>query len=46
VVSVLFGEIRPVPPAPTPHASIAGWVLLAVILALVVAGGMVLSSRR
>ncbi len=43
---MLFAEIRPVAPAPTPHGSILGWVVLAIVLAVIVAGGMVLSSRR
>jgi hypothetical protein len=29
-----------------PHASIEGWVLLAVVLAIVIASAMVLTSRR
>ena len=41
-----FAEIHPVPPAVTPDGSLAGWILLAVLLALVVAGGLVLASRR
>ena len=43
---MLFAGLRPVAPAVTPHTSLAGWVVFAVILALVVAGGLVLSSRR
>ena len=39
---MLFGEIRPVPPAPTPHASIVGWVLLAVVLL----GLLIMVTRR
>jgi hypothetical protein len=41
-----FATIRPAPAAP-PTASPIGWWLVAVaVLALIVAGGVVLSSRR
>jgi hypothetical protein len=43
---VLPAELRPVAPAVTPDGSLAGWVVLAVLLALVVFGGIVLASRR
>jgi hypothetical protein len=43
---VLIASIHPAPPAQTPHSSVELWLLLAVVLLLVVAGGMVLTSRR
>jgi len=43
---VLFESVYPVAPATPPHGSITGWVLLAIVLAVVVAGGVVLTSRR
>jgi len=43
---VLFDSFRPVAPATPPHGSIIGWVLLAIVLAVVVTGGVVLTSRR
>jgi hypothetical protein len=43
---VLFDGLRPVAPAAPPHGSVTGWVLLAIVLAVVVAGGVVLTSRR
>jgi hypothetical protein len=46
VAAVLVGSVHPVAPAAPPHGSIMGWVLFAVILAVIVAGGVVLSSRR
>ena len=39
-------EVYPVPPAVTPDGSLVGWVVLAVLLAIVVAGGLVVASRR
>jgi hypothetical protein len=46
VAAVLFDSLHPVAPATPPHPSITGWILFAVILAVIVAGGVVLSSRR
>ena len=43
---MLFDSVYPVAPATPPHGSITGWVLLAIVLAVVVAGGVVLTSRR
>jgi hypothetical protein len=43
---VLLAELRPVAPAPVPHGSVAGWALAAIVLALVVACGVFLTSRR
>jgi hypothetical protein len=43
---VLFDGLYPVAPASPPHGSIAGWVLLAIVLAVIVTGGVVLNSRR
>ena len=38
--------VYPVPPAPHPDGSLAGWIWLSVVLAIVLAGGMIVSSRR
>jgi hypothetical protein len=38
--------VRPVPPAPHPDGSLTGWIWLTVVLALVLAAGMIVSSRR
>jgi hypothetical protein len=43
---VLLADLHAVPPAPTPGGSIAGWILVAVVLGLIVAGGMFLTARR
>ena len=44
---VLFDQlVHPVPPAPHPDGSLAGWIWLSVVLAIVLAGGMIVSSRR
>jgi hypothetical protein len=41
-----FADIHPVPPADIPDASMLGWLLLALVLAVVVAAGVFLTSRR
>jgi hypothetical protein len=46
LAAVFLAALHPAAPAVTPHSSVVLWVLLAVVLALVVAGGMVLTSRR
>ena len=43
---MLLAGIHPVAPAHTPHSSVEAWVLLAIVLAVVVASGMFLTSRR
>ena len=43
---LLDSIIHPVAPAPVPDGSLSGWIWLGIVLALVLAGGMVLSSRR
>ena len=44
---VLFDQIvHPVPPAAQPDGSLSGWLWLAVALALVLASGMIVASRR
>ena len=41
------GDIHPVPPAHVPDGSVLGWLLLlAFVLAVVVAAGVFLTSRR
>lgn len=42
----LLANVYPLPSAPMPNGSIAGWIWLTVVLALVVACGVVLTSRR
>jgi hypothetical protein len=43
---VILADLHAVPPANTPGGSIAGWIFLAIVLAVVVAGGMFLTVRR
>jgi LPS O-antigen subunit length determinant protein (WzzB/FepE family) len=43
---VFLLTIHPAAPAPTPHSSVAAWVVLAIVLGVVLACGMVLTSRR
>jgi hypothetical protein len=42
----LFATIRPAPAAPPTASSILWWLVAVAVLALVVAAGVVLSSRR
>ena len=42
----LLANVYPLPSAPMPNGSIAGWIWLTVVLAVVVACGVVLTSRR
>ena len=41
-----LADIHPVPPAEIPDGSLVGWLLLALVLAVVVAAGVFLTSRR
>ena len=43
---MLTATVYPVPQAAVPTGSLTGWIWLLVVLALVVAGGVVLTSRR
>ena len=43
---MLFSALHPAAPANTPHASIAAWLVFAVVLGVVIASGLVLTSRR
>jgi hypothetical protein len=43
---LLAKGLHPAPPAPMPGSSLMGWIWLTVILAVIVAGGLVLASRR
>ena len=44
---MLFDQlVHPVPAAPHPDGSLAGWLWVAVALALLLAGGLIVSSRR
>ena len=39
-------ELRPAAPLPSPSASVLPWILAIIILAVVVASGVYLTSRR
>ena len=43
---LLLFQVHPAPPAPVPGGSIAGWIWVGVVLALIVVSGVVLASRR
>jgi len=43
---VLIADLHAVAPAPIPGGSIAGWIQLAVVLAVIVAGSVFLTARR
>jgi len=43
---VLFLTVHPLPEAVVPDGSVTGWIWLMIVLALIVAAGLVLSSRR
>jgi hypothetical protein len=43
---LLLLDIHPAPPAVQPDGSLSGWIWLTIALALLVAGGIVLTSRR
>ncbi len=43
---LLLATLHPLPPAEVPNGSIAGWIWLTVILAVIVAGGVFFSARR
>jgi hypothetical protein len=43
---VIVAGIHPLPPAPSPDGSLAGWIWLIVALLVVVVGGVVLASRH
>jgi hypothetical protein len=43
---VLLADLHAVAPAPVPHGSVTGWLAVAVLLAAVVAAGVVLTARR
>jgi hypothetical protein len=42
----VLADIHAVPPATAPDGSLGAWLWLIVALALLVAGGLVLASRR
>jgi hypothetical protein len=46
LISVSADGLHPVPVGPVPGGSIAGWIWLMVLLAVIVVAGVVLSSRR
>lgn len=41
-----IGDIHPVPPFDVPNGSVLWWLLIALVLAVVVAAGLFLTSRR
>jgi hypothetical protein len=43
---VLLLDLHPMPPAATHGSSLEGWIWFTVILAVIVASGLVLASRR
>ncbi len=43
---MLLARLRPAAPPDAPHSSIVAWVAFALVLAVVVLGGLVLASRR
>ena len=43
---MLIADLHAVPPANPAGDSIVGWILLAVVLAVIVAGSMFLTARR
>jgi hypothetical protein len=43
---VLVADLHAVAPAPVPGGSVAGWLLLAIVLGAVVAAGVFLTARR
>ena len=43
---MLLADLHAVAPAPVPEGSVAGWLLLAVVLAAVVAAGVFMTARR
>jgi hypothetical protein len=43
---VFIADLHAVAPAPIPGGSIAGWIQLAIVLALIVAGSVFLTARR
>jgi hypothetical protein len=42
----LLADLHPAPPAPLPDGSLVGWVWLMIVVAVLVAGAVVLGSRR
>jgi hypothetical protein len=42
----LLAELHPAAPAATPDGSVGGWLVLALVLAVIVASGVFLTSRR
>jgi hypothetical protein len=41
-----LADLHPLPPAAPPTSSLEGWVWFAIVLAVVVASGLVIASRR
>ena len=41
-----LADLHPMPPAVPPTSSLAGWIWFAVVLAVIVASGLVIASRR
>jgi hypothetical protein len=45
-VPLLLAEVHPAAPAPAPQGSVLPWLLAAAVLAVIVAGGVYLTSRH
>jgi hypothetical protein len=43
---VLIADLHASAPAPIPNGSVAGWLLLAIVVAAMLAAGVFLSARR
>jgi len=46
LVSLPLADLRPAAPASLPEGSILPWLVAAAVLAVIVVGGMYLTSRR
>ena len=42
----LLADLHPAAPATAPGGSLAGWLWLGIVVAIVVAGGLLIASRR
>jgi len=42
----LLADLHPAAPAPTPGGSLALWIWVGIAVAIVVAGGLLIASRR
>jgi hypothetical protein len=42
----LLADLHPAAPAPAPGGSLMGWLWLGIVVGIVVAGGLLIASRR